>query len=45
VALERLGEFSIMAGGDRLEGCLFSNGRAHRLNLDLVNVALNLYMR
>lgn len=36
------GEFGIMAGGDRLEGCLFGNGERTG-NLDLVNVALNLY--
>jgi 2-isopropylmalate synthase len=36
------GEFAIMAGGDRLEGCLFGNGERTG-NLDLVNVALNLY--
>jgi 2-isopropylmalate synthase len=31
-----------MAGADRLEGCLFGNGERTG-NLDLVNVALNLY--
>ena len=36
------GEFGIMAGADRLEGCLFGNGERTG-NLDLVNVALNLY--
>lgn len=36
------GELAIMAGGDRLEGCLFGNGERTG-NLDLVNVALNLY--
>jgi 2-isopropylmalate synthase len=36
------GEFAIMAGADRLEGCLFGNGERTG-NLDLVNVALNLY--
>ena len=36
------GEFGVMAGADRLEGCLFGNGERTG-NLDLVNVALNLY--
>jgi 2-isopropylmalate synthase len=36
------GEFAIMAGADRLEGCLFGNGERTG-NLDIVNVALNLY--
>lgn len=36
------GEFALMAGADRLEGCLFGNGERTG-NLDLVNVALNLY--
>lgn len=36
------GEFGIMAGADRLEGCLFGNGERTG-NVDLVNVALNLY--
>ena len=31
-----------MAGADRLEGCLFGNGERTG-NLDIVNVALNLY--
>ena len=35
-------EFALMAGADRLEGCLFGNGERTG-NLDLVNVALNLY--
>ncbi|MCS4508746.1 2-isopropylmalate synthase [Xylophilus ampelinus] len=35
-------EFSLMAGADRIEGCLFGNGERTG-NLDLVNVALNLY--
>jgi len=35
-------EFAVMAGADRLEGCLFGNGERTG-NLDLVNVALNLY--
>jgi 2-isopropylmalate synthase len=36
------GEFAVMAGADRLEGCLFGNGERTG-NIDLVNVALNLY--
>ncbi|WP_137894003.1 2-isopropylmalate synthase [Ramlibacter sp. 2FC] len=36
------GEFAVMAGADRLEGCLFGNGERTG-NLDIVNVALNLY--
>ncbi len=36
------GEFAIMAGADRLEGCLFGNGERTG-NLDIVTVALNLY--
>jgi 2-isopropylmalate synthase len=36
------GEFALMAGADRLEGCLFGNGERTG-NIDLVNVALNLY--
>lgn len=36
------GEFALMAGADRLEGCLFGSGERTG-NLDLVNVALNLY--
>lgn len=36
------GEFALMAGADRLEGCLFGSGE-RTCNLDLVNVALNLY--
>lgn len=35
-------EFALMAGADRLEGCLFGNGERTG-NCDLVNVALNLY--
>jgi 2-isopropylmalate synthase len=35
-------EFAVMAGAERLEGCLFGNGERTG-NLDLVNVALNLY--
>lgn len=36
-------EFGIMAGADRVEGTLFGNGERTG-NLDLVNVALNLFM-
>lgn len=36
------GEFALMAGADRLEGCLFGGGERTG-NVDLVNVALNLY--
>jgi 2-isopropylmalate synthase len=36
------GEFALMAGAERLEGCLFGNGERTG-NLDLVTVALNLY--
>ena len=36
------GEFALMAGADRLEGCLFGNGERTG-NIDVVNVALNLY--
>jgi 2-isopropylmalate synthase len=36
------GEFAVMAGADRLEGCLFGNGERTG-NLDIVTVALNLY--
>ncbi len=36
------GEFALMAGADRLEGCLFGNGERTG-NLDLVTAALNLY--
>ena len=36
------GEFAIMAGCDRVEGCLFGNGERTG-NVDLVNIALNLY--
>lgn len=36
------GEFALMAGAERLEGCLFGNGERTG-NIDLVNVALNLY--
>ncbi|HEY0818076.1 MAG TPA: 2-isopropylmalate synthase [Rhizobacter sp.] len=36
------GEFALMAGADRIEGCLFGNGERTG-NCDLVNIALNLY--
>jgi 2-isopropylmalate synthase len=36
------GELALMAGADRMEGCLFGNGERTG-NVDLVNVALNLY--
>jgi len=36
------GELALMAGADRLEGCLFGNGERTG-NIDLVNVGLNLY--
>jgi 2-isopropylmalate synthase len=36
------GEFALMAGAERIEGCLFGNGERTG-NLDVVNVALNLY--
>ncbi|HQQ70767.1 MAG TPA: 2-isopropylmalate synthase, partial [Alicycliphilus sp.] len=35
-------ELALMAGADRIEGCLFGNGERTG-NLDVVNVALNLY--
>ncbi|MCT7046423.1 2-isopropylmalate synthase, partial [Salmonella enterica subsp. enterica serovar Soahanina] len=35
-------ELGLMAGADRVEGCLFGNGERTG-NVDLVNVALNLY--
>jgi 2-isopropylmalate synthase len=35
-------EFAMMAGADRVEGCLFGNGERTG-NVDLVNLALNLY--
>ena len=35
-------ELAIMAGGDRIEGCLFGNGERTG-NVDVVNLALNLY--
>ena len=35
-------ELGMMAGADRIEGCLFGNGE-RTSNLDLVTVALNLY--
>ena len=36
------GELALMAGADRVEGCLFGNGERTG-NVDVVNVALNLY--
>ena len=36
------GEFALMAGAERIEGCLFGNGERTG-NVDVVNVALNLY--
>ena len=36
------GELGLMAGADRIEGCLFGNGERTG-NVDLVNIALNLY--
>ena len=36
------GEFALMAGADRIEGCLFGYGERTG-NVDLVNIALNLY--
>jgi len=35
-------EFAMMAGADRIEGCLFGNGERTG-NVDIVNLALNLY--
>ncbi|MEW6704537.1 MAG: 2-isopropylmalate synthase [Pseudomonadota bacterium] len=35
-------ELALMAGADRVEGCLFGNGERTG-NVDLVNIALNLY--
>ncbi|PSS31075.1 hypothetical protein PHLCEN_2v2407 [Hermanssonia centrifuga] len=35
-------ELGLLAGGDRVEGCLFGNGERTG-NVDLVNLALNLY--
>jgi len=35
-------EFAVMAGVDRVEGCLFGNGERTG-NVDIVNLALNLY--
>ena len=37
-------EMALMAGADRLEGCLFGNGERTG-NLDVVNVALNMYIQ
>ncbi|HET9645837.1 MAG TPA: 2-isopropylmalate synthase [Burkholderiaceae bacterium] len=36
------GELGLMAGGERIEGCLFGNGERTG-NVDVVNIALNLY--
>ncbi|WP_093286781.1 2-isopropylmalate synthase [Solimonas aquatica] len=36
------GEFALMAGADRIEGCLFGNGERTG-NVDVVNMALNMY--
>ena len=36
------GELALMAGADRIEGCLFGNGERTGI-CDLVNIALNLY--
>ncbi len=36
------GELALMAGCERIEGCLFGNGERTG-NVDLVNIALNLY--
>jgi 2-isopropylmalate synthase len=36
-------EMALLAGADRLEGCLFGNGERTG-NLDIVNVALNMYI-
>ena len=36
------GELALMAGADRIEGCLFGNGERTG-NVDLANIALNLY--
>jgi 2-isopropylmalate synthase len=36
------GELALMAGADRIEGCLFGNGERTG-NVDIVNIALNLY--
>ncbi|WP_300355427.1 2-isopropylmalate synthase [uncultured Alcanivorax sp.] len=36
------GEFALMAGADRIEGCLFGNGERTG-NVDIVTLALNLY--
>jgi 2-isopropylmalate synthase len=35
-------EFAMMAGADRIEGCLFGNGERTG-NVDIVNLALNMY--
>ena len=36
------GELALMAGAERIEGCLFGNGERTG-NVDVVNIALNLY--
>ncbi len=36
------GELALLAGADRIEGCLFGNGERTG-NVDIVNIALNLY--
>ncbi len=36
------GELALMAGADRIEGCLFGNGERTG-NVDVVNMALNMY--
>ncbi len=35
-------ELALMAGADRVEGCIFGNGERTG-NVDLVTVALNMY--
>lgn len=37
-------ELGLMAGADRLEGCLFGNGERTG-NLDIINVGLNMYVK
>ena len=37
-------ELALMAGADRVEGCLFGNGERTG-NVDIVNVALNMYIQ
>ncbi|MGZ3767137.1 MAG: hypothetical protein ACXVA2_20910 [Mucilaginibacter sp.] len=36
-------ELDLMAGADRVEGCLFGNGKRTG-NVDIVTLSLNLYM-